>query len=156
MSWSADPGRDRLAEARRAPARPAGGPWARAGLSATAAAVAYGSWAVFCNRAHGAAAALKAGLTQGTVSLVLTLVMMLILEWLFRLGRTPARGFLLASSGTTALVVVITTTVHTMAGTPRLFSTIAPSCLVGAAFFTTQAFRLSAAARRECAASALR
>jgi hypothetical protein len=123
----------------------------RALLLGGAAGAAYGAWALIANRAHGIAAALRAALAQCFVSFVSTLFMVLILERLFALGSTPARGFWTAAIGTTMVSASLMATTHAIAGTPRIFVTIAPLVAVAAVVYTTYAWRLRVA-RTQCVA----
>lgn len=127
---------------------PPGRALSRAVALATASGTAYGAWAVFANRAHGAAIALRAGAAQCALSFVSTFVMVVLLERLFALGRTPTRGFWLASAGTTAASATLMATTHALAGTPRILVTIAPLVAIAATVYTTYAWGLRRAASR--------
>ena len=121
---------------------------ARAMLLATAAGAAYGAWAVLANRTHGVAVALRAGLAQCSLSFASTFLMVVILERLFGFGRTPTRGFWLASIGTTVVSASLMATTHALAGTPRIIVTIAPLVAVAAFVYTTYSWGLRKAALR--------
>lgn len=88
--------------------------------------LAMGGWAVFANRYHPLADALQAGLVQGTISGLLTLVLKKALEWInakFGDARLPALigpPFL-----TAATILAILIGAHTLAGTPEVAATIA-------------------------------
>jgi hypothetical protein len=118
-------------------------------VTATAAALLYGSWAGFSNHEHGIWVALEAGLVQGALSFLSTMTLVLVLEALFRLGGSALEGFLLAAGGTISLMIAVMTAVHWMAGTPNPVTTIAPSIIVGSIFFITYAWRLLVAARSQ-------
>jgi hypothetical protein len=120
---------------------------ARAHVTATVAAILYGSWAGFSNWEHGTWVALEACLVQGALSFLSTLTLVLVLEALFRLGGRALGGFLLATVGTISLMISVMTTTHWMAGTPNLVTTIAPSIVVGSVFFIVYAWRLLVAER---------
>lgn len=111
--------------------------WTREGarqvLLALGAGVLYGSWAAFANQAGGAAVALRAALTQMLLSMAATLMLELVLERLFRLGRTPRRGFWLSWLGSSMLAATALVTGHVLVGTPHVATTIAPSLMVGTA-----------------------
>lgn len=91
--------------------------------------IAMGAWAVFANRDHPLAQALVAGLVQGTISGLLTLVLKKALEAMSRLmGRrhAPALLALIAPPMTTAAsILAILVTAHTLARTPEIAATIA-------------------------------
>ena len=120
----------------------------RAALTGVAAALVWGSWAFHVNGRAGSGAALRAALTQALLSFSATLGLVLVLERLFRVGRTPHQGFLIASLGTVSLASGTMATVHALAGTPRILATIGPSVSVAAVFFVTYAWGLRAAASR--------
>jgi hypothetical protein len=116
--------------------------------------LAMGGWAVFANRNHLLSDALLAGLVQGTVSALLTLVLKKFLEWLSALmsptlrqaqrdgvieapvreGRQPqpvegaARriaALIVPPLITAASILAILVSAHTLAGTPEIAATIA-------------------------------
>lgn len=119
----------------------------RAYVTATGAAILYGSWAGFSNWEHGTSIALEACLVQGVLSFLSTLTLVLVLEALFRLGGRALGGFLLAAVGTLSLMIAVMTTTHWMTGTPNLVTTIVPSIVVGSVFFIAYAWRLLVAER---------
>lgn len=121
---------------------------ARALMMASAAGTAYGAWATIANASHGAAAAARAGMAQCAVSFASTFLMVVILERLFVLGRTPDRGFWMAAIGTTAASASLMATTHAFAGTPRILLTIAPLVAVAGSVYTTYALGLRRAALR--------
>ena len=100
----------------------------------------YGSWALLINSGvliadqGSLSAGVKAGLTQGSYSFVITLVLTVMIEWLFvRLQPVPLRSvwvFLLA-----LLVLVVTSSgVNVLAGTPNVLWTILPGLVVSAVY----------------------
>ncbi|XXT15835.1 hypothetical protein WME94_36875 [Sorangium sp. So ce429] len=121
---------------------------ARAALVAVAAAALYGSWAAVANWPAGLHHAARASLVQALLSFVSTLCIVMILEWLFGLGRTLRQGLLLAAIGTPALVCAATLSAHAAARTPNLLATSLPPILIGSAFGASYAYRLYLVARR--------
>lgn len=111
----------------------------------------YGSWALIANWSAGWGRALRACVAQSTLSFISTLCTVMILEWLFTLGRTLYQGFLIAAIGTAALVTVVTLGVHTAAGTAHVLATSAPPILIGSVFGALYAYRLYAQARAAAA-----
>lgn len=109
--------------------------------------LAYGAWAVFINYSHGWDLAVKAGLTQGGYSFCITLILGVMIEWLFaRLARTPLplllRGlcvFFLSFS----LLVVTSYSLNYWLGTPELILTILPGLLMSAMYTALYIFTLS-------------
>ncbi len=120
-------------------------------ITAIASALGYGLWATLCNWPHGRWRALRAGLTQACLSFTATLSMVLLLEWLFRRGRTPLQGFLAASLGTTLIGAAVMCGVHALTGTPNILATIAPSLSIGTIFFVSYSWGLLVSARRAIA-----
>ena len=100
-------------------------------LAATAGLLVYGSWAFFINYEHGTLAALKAGLTQGSYSFVLTLSMAFLMEWLFQLSEQPRVQFSLTFFVTCLLLYSTSWGINALAGTPEIFLTILPGAILG-------------------------
>lgn len=95
--------------------------------------LAMGAWAVFANRAHTLPQALLAGLVQGTISGLLTLVLKKFLEW--GSARFAGLAGLIAPPLITASsVLAILVGAHTLAGTPELASTIAVPFMVSSTY----------------------
>ncbi|MFT3729540.1 MAG: hypothetical protein QM759_17085 [Terricaulis sp.] len=81
-------------------------------------------WAAFANRNHGLSHALIAGLVQGTISGLLTLVLKKFLEWLNARMSGPA-ALIVPPLITATSILVILVTAHTLAHTPEIAATIA-------------------------------
>ena len=109
----------------------------RAVLVGAGAFLLFGSWALFANHAHPTPVMVRAGLAQGTLSFVSTTFSVLLLEYLYGLGRTRAKSFLLAAFGTPVIILLAMTSVHLVAGTPNVATTLLPSCISGFIFSTT-------------------
>lgn len=97
--------------------------------------VSMGAWAMFANRAHPLPDMALAGLVQGTISGLLTLVLKKALERMnlafFRapqsdegIGRRLA-ALIVPPIITATCILAILTTAHTLAGTPEIAATIA-------------------------------
>ncbi len=107
--------------------------------------LAMGAWAVFANRAHPLPQALLAGLVQGTISGLLTLVLKKFLEWFnARLKGVPA--LVLPPLVTASAIATILTTAHTLAGTPEILATIAVPFTVSTTYAILYNLRLWRAA----------
>lgn len=117
---------------RLAPRRP--GSRRRALIVGGAAFLLFGGWALFANRAHPASAMVRAALAQGVFSFLSSTFSVLLLEFLYRLGKTPARRIALAAIGTPSLVLLAMTCGHLVAGTPNVVATLLPSWISGAIF----------------------
>ncbi|KUL96023.1 membrane protein [Bosea sp. WAO] len=95
--------------------------------------LAMGSWAVFANRAHPMPAPLVAGLIQGTLSALITLLLKRGIEYLAsRFAGLPA---LLAPPVIAGLVSAsLLTIIHTIGGTPEIARTIAVPLTVATSY----------------------
>src|SRR5688572_1115620 len=94
---------------------------ARASWTHTAFAfVAMGAWGVFANRGHPAGEMLTAGLVQGAISAVITLVLKRFLERLSARLDGPL-AYLLPPTISCAVILALLWGVHTLAGTPEVW-----------------------------------
>ncbi|HEY9217212.1 MAG TPA: hypothetical protein VIO94_04125 [Phenylobacterium sp.] len=95
--------------------------------------VAMGGWAMFANRTHGLGAAALAGVVQGTISALITLVMKRGLEAFFARLAGPAAAVLppLASC---LIVLAVLVSLHTLAGTKEIWTTIAVPYAVSSSY----------------------
>ncbi|WP_017905127.1 hypothetical protein [Pseudomonas asplenii] len=108
-------------------------------LSALPAAMLHGSLAALSNADHGMAAMGLAASIQGLISYGSTLVA---LSLMFRLARMCVGWPLRVRRALVPLAVVslfssLSAAIHIKAGTPNVLLTIAPSFLIGWAYFTT-------------------
>ncbi len=90
----------------------------------------YGSWAFWVNLEHGLMAATKAAATQGGYSFTITLVLSLVIEWLFRLMKhMPFYPFWV---GFIACILLYSTSygVNALTGTPNVILTILPGAAI--------------------------
>lgn len=83
-----------------------------------------GSWAVFANRAHGLEHALPPGLIQGTISGAITYGLKRFLEALARRLHGPM-AYVAPPAISMVTILVLLYCVHTLAGTPEVWATIA-------------------------------
>lgn len=86
--------------------------------------LAMGAWAAFANRDHGAAAMLTAGVIQGTISCIITLILKRALETMF----AKLTGWLRIVGPpvvTMSVVLAVLLAIHRLAGTPEVWATIA-------------------------------
>jgi hypothetical protein len=127
---------------RRAPSRGSRGSRKRALIVGCGAFLLFGGWALIANRAHPLPEMARAALTQGILSFTSTTCSVLLLEYLYNLGRTPARKLLLAVTGTPAIVFLTMAGVHALAGTPSIAITLLPSFISGTIFFVTYTLNL--------------
>lgn len=109
-------------------------PSGRSVAAAAAGFVGYGLWAAYANESHGSAAALRAGVVQGSYSFVLTLVMSLVTEWVYaRLDGVRLRAPLTVAAVVGALFGTAYG-INAVAGTPEIVATIAPGFAIGALY----------------------
>jgi len=85
--------------------------------------LAMGAWALFANRAHGAAAIAPA-LAQGTISGAITYFLKRVLEG-FALRLRGAAAYLAPPLATASAILALLIGVHTLIGTPEIAATIA-------------------------------
>ena len=122
-------------------------PFQRSLFSALAALVAYGGWAYLVNSMHGSFAAAKAAGVQGAYSFLLTFVMTILIELLYRASCAITDSDLLRKG----LTIVITCCmifsaswwVNVLAGTPEIFNTVILGYVVGGIFTASYALGLA-------------
>jgi hypothetical protein len=103
--------------------------------------VAMGGWALFANRAHGAAAIAPA-LAQGTISGLITLVLKRVLE-AFSARLSGPLAYAAPPLATASVILALLIGVHRLIGTPEILATIAVpwSVSTGYAILYTAALR---------------
>ena len=118
-------------------------------LSALSAFLLWGGWAYYVNSSTDVTKGLISGLTQGTASFIITLVMVHLATWFFRhlpgnFLQIPLAAFFTVSITGSCLVGI-----HWLVRTPHIFYTIAPALSVAFAFcwYTAYKLRLSIAKR---------
>jgi hypothetical protein len=103
--------------------------------------LAMGRWAVFANRAHPMPAPLLAGLIQGTLSALITLLLKRGIEYL--VSRLSGLTALLAPPLIAGLVSAsLLTIIHTIGGTPEIARTIAVPLTVATSYAALYNFSL--------------
>lgn len=111
-----------------------GGSRKRAIVIGIAAFMLFGGWALIANRAHPVPDMTRAALAQGFMSLVSSTCSVLLLEYLYGLGRTPALKFALGALGTPVIILLALTGGHLLAKTPNVVATLLPSWISGTVF----------------------
>ena len=111
-------------------------------LSALSAFLLWGGWAYYVNGSTDAAKGLISGLTQGTASFIITLVMVHLVTWFFNhlpgnFLQLPLAAFFTVSITGTCLVGI-----HRLVHTPHILYTIAPALSVAFAFCWYTAYKL--------------
>ena len=94
----------------------------------------YGGWAYFANIGYGSGTALKAALTQGSYSFVVTLVLTLFMEFTYRLSEKPWLRFNLTFTLTCLLLYATSWGVNALAGTPKILLTILPGAVISTCY----------------------
>ncbi|MDG2277524.1 MAG: hypothetical protein P8L31_06145 [Pseudomonadales bacterium] len=114
----------------------------RSFLSAIAGFSVYGGWAYYVNADHGTGLATMIGLVQGGYSFVLTFVMTLVTEWLFK--RFTESKNQVAYVMITILIALFTMpyVIHVFIGTPAIWMTILPGFAIGAMYTGLYVFGL--------------
>ena len=106
------------------------------------AAVSMGAWAVFMNHVHGPAAAFRAGAAQAAFSTVVTFTLKTGLEALTRRLRGVA-AFVVPPTISCTVIGSLLVTVHYLAGTRELWSTIAIPFSASSAYAWLYVYRLA-------------
>ncbi len=103
--------------------------------------VAMGGWAFLANRAHAFPQPLVAGLVQGALSGIITLVLKRMIETIAA-HLAGVASLVAPPLIAVALSLAILTTIHTLAGTPEILATIALPVGVTALYSTVYAAAL--------------
>ncbi len=108
-------------------------------ISACLAFLLWGGWAYYVNELSQPGSGVVAGLTQGTSSFIMTLIMVHILTWLYHHFSAKILKLILPTLITVSISGSCLLGVHLWMGTPEILSTIAPALSVALAFssFTT-------------------
>lgn len=90
----------------------------------------WSSWAYYANLAHGAAAARKAAITQGSFTIINAFLFTVIMEYMFSIGKTTLMRVILAFVLPNSIVAVVLTSLHYYRGTPNVVATVSPSLII--------------------------
>lgn len=90
----------------------------------------WSGWAYYVNFSHGAAAAQKAAITQGSFTIINASVFTIVMEYMFSVGKTLFMRLLLAFLLPNGIVAVILTSLHYYRGTPNVLATVSPSLII--------------------------
>ncbi len=101
-----------------------------------------GSWAYYVNGSADAAKGLISGLTQGTASFIITLVMVHLVTWFFNHFPGNFLQLPLATVFTVSITGGCLVGIHLLVDTPKIFYTIAPALSVAFAFCWYTAYKL--------------
>jgi len=109
--------------------------------------LAMGAWAAFANRGHGPEAMALAGVVQGAISCVITLILKRSLEAMFARLAGPA-ALIVPPLVTMAVVLAVLVTIHRLAGTPEVWTTIAMPYAVSSTYAWIYTLTLARMAKR--------
>lgn len=90
----------------------------------------YGAWAYWVNMDYGQAVGLKAAATQGGYSFIITLVLALFIEWLYRLLKAVPRFQYWVAALACLLLYATSWGLNFLMGTPNIFLTILPGAII--------------------------
>ena len=125
----------------------------RAILSAFAGFVFYGAWAYWVNRDHGTFIAIKAACTQGSYSFILTFLMTMLIEVIYRsVFKLFNNDFLitwLTILLTCAFIFTASWFVNLLAGTPEIFKTVVLGYFVGGTYSIVYVYSLAQLSKRD-------
>lgn len=106
-------------------------------LSASAAAIGYGGWAVFANSDHGLHIAISAGVIQGTYAFLTTLLITIVAQKIYQKTKCGIRGVLTGFFVSFLVMLAIPLGVHNYFGTPNIWQTITPGLIWGSIYLIT-------------------
>ncbi len=99
-------------------------------ISGTVFTILWSSWAYYANLQHGAAAAQRAAITQGTFTIINAFVYTIVMEYMFARGNSKLTRFLLAFVLPNLVVTILLTRLHALRGTPNILATVSPSLAI--------------------------
>ena len=111
-------------------------------LSALSAFMLWGGWAFYVNGSTDVTKGLISGLTQGTASFIITLVMVHLVTWFFNHLPDNFLQLPLAAFFTVTITGSCLVGIHWLVHTPHIFYTIAPALSVAFAFCWYTAYKL--------------
>ncbi|MDA1050548.1 MAG: hypothetical protein O3C40_08705 [Planctomycetota bacterium] len=94
----------------------------------------FGGWGVFANWHHDMHKRLSAGLTQGLLSLVSTVILTSAMETVFRRLSPGVARFMATGLGPITATLFLMAFAHFVTGTPEIVATMLPSLVVGYAY----------------------
>lgn len=103
-------------------------------LTALAAAIGYGGWAVYANFEHGAHAWIMAGVIQASYAFLSTLMITHVARYAFLKFNCAYRGIAAGFIISFIVMLAIPVTVHEIAGTPNILETILPGLIWGSIY----------------------
>ena len=126
--------------------------YGRSALMGILAGMIYGTWAVYANWGHDVAHVARAAATQFVLSFCSTSFLTLMIELVLARSRS-APNLVLAAVGPHAGMATLFIAIHTVAGTPNVLRTIAPSTVIGLVFCIVYVAKRSRAPQDDAAAA---
>jgi hypothetical protein len=127
---------------------PDGGQLRRVAFFAVTALLLYGGWAIHANWQHGLPKSLSAGLTQGLLSLVSTVILTSAMETVFRRLSPGVGRFMATGLGPTTVALLLMAIVHSLTGTSEIVTTMLPPLAIGYAYSLIYAAGLTRSRRQ--------
>jgi len=103
-------------------------------LTALAAALGYGGWAVYANYDHGIHASVVAGLIQGIYAFLSTFSITHVARKVYLKHNCKMRGIIVGFLMSFIIMLAIPLTVHSIFGTPNMWKTIMPGLIWGSIY----------------------
>jgi len=110
--------------------------------------VVWGGWAFYVNQPAGLTVGVTSGTAQGTVSMLMTLVMIKAVTFIFRCMRNRLLQLTLPTILTVGAAAGFLIGVHSQVGTPNIFWTILPSLSMAVPFCVYTSYRLQSSVDR--------
>ena len=114
-------------------------------FSAASAFFVWGGWAYYVNSAKSETTGMTSGITQGIASFIITLLVVYAVTKIYNRLPIGAWRLVLPAIITVSCIGTCLVFIHTMAGTPYILPTIAPSLGVAFLFCTFTAYKLGKA-----------
>jgi hypothetical protein len=111
-------------------------------FSASSAFFLWGGWAYYVNSAKSETTGMISGITQGIASFTITLLVVYAVTKIYNRLPTGGLRLILPAVITVTCIGVCLVFIHTLAGTPYILPTIAPSLSVAFLFCTFTAYKL--------------
>ena len=103
-------------------------------LTALAAAIGYGGWAVYANYEHGLHVWAMAGAVQAVYAFFATLCITHVARWVFFKYNCGWSGVLAGFVMSFIVMMIIPMSVHYLVGTPNIWQTILPGLIWGSVY----------------------
>lgn len=108
--------------------------WFRSAVAGVLAFLAYGGWAFWVNMHHSVEMGVRAGLLQGTYSLLLTFSSTLLMERLYARLQHLAAAVWLSMLAMAVVLWTVPWIIHLLAGTPSILMTVLPGFFIGCVY----------------------